>query len=100
MNFKKYGMGFNIEKKFKILYGLNTRITSNFLKIKIKRLFKQKTPGLLLGRSLFQATRNNINFYKDIKNYRGIRHRNKYPVRGQRTHTNAKQKKFKQKFFL
>jgi small subunit ribosomal protein S13 len=31
----------------------------------------------------------NITKYKKIKNYRGIRHMLRLPVRGQRTHTNA-----------
>jgi len=34
-------------------------------------------------------TVNNIIKYKKIKNYRGIRHMLRLPVRGQRTHTNA-----------
>lgn len=32
----------------------------------------------------------NINKYKKIKNYKGMRHILKLPIRGQRTHTNAK----------
>jgi small subunit ribosomal protein S13 len=34
-------------------------------------------------------------FYIDLKNYKGIRHKYKYPVRGQRTRTNAKTTKKK-----
>jgi small subunit ribosomal protein S13 len=35
----------------------------------------------------------NINRLMDIGSYRGIRHRRGLPVRGQRTHTNARTKK-------
>lgn len=35
----------------------------------------------------------NIKRYIDIKSYRGLRHKLSYPVRGQRTHTNARTQK-------
>ncbi|MGN7661833.1 MAG: 30S ribosomal protein S13 [Anaplasma sp.] len=35
----------------------------------------------------------NIKFLMDIGCYRGLRHRKKLPVRGQRTHTNARTRK-------
>ncbi|MCC5985149.1 MAG: 30S ribosomal protein S13 [Rhodobacteraceae bacterium] len=35
----------------------------------------------------------NIKRMMDIGNYRGLRHRRKLPVRGQRTHTNARTRK-------
>jgi small subunit ribosomal protein S13 len=38
---------------------------------------------------------NCVNKYIKIKNYRGIRHSLKLPVRGQRTHTNARTAKKK-----
>ena len=37
----------------------------------------------------------NIKRLMDLKTYRGLRHRNKLPVRGQRTHTNARTRKGK-----
>ena len=36
---------------------------------------------------------NNIKMLTDLGCYRGLRHRNKLPVRGQRTHTNARTRK-------
>ena len=33
----------------------------------------------------------------DLRSYRGLRHRNQLPVRGQRTHTNARSRKGKAK---
>ena len=38
---------------------------------------------------------NNIKRLKDISSYRGLRHKNGLPVRGQRTRTNAKTRKGK-----
>ena len=38
---------------------------------------------------------NNIKRLTDLGCYRGLRHRNKLPVRGQRTHTNARTRKGK-----
>lgn len=43
--------------------------------------------------SLRQETNMNIKRLMDIGCYRGIRHRRGLPVRGQRTHTNARTKK-------
>ena len=37
----------------------------------------------------------NIKRLQDLKTYRGIRHRNRLPVRGQRTQTNARTRKGK-----
>ena len=37
----------------------------------------------------------NIKRLTDLGTYRGLRHRNKLPVRGQRTHTNARTRKGK-----
>lgn len=39
----------------------------------------------------------NIKFLKDLGNYRGLRHRNGLPVRGQKTKTNARTRKGKKK---
>jgi len=37
--------------------------------------------------------RDSIELLKGMRTYRGIRHKNRYPVRGQRTKTNAKTQK-------
>ena len=37
----------------------------------------------------------NIKRLMDLRSYRGLRHRSKLPVRGQRTHTNARTRKGK-----
>lgn len=45
---------------------------------------------LQVGGKLQKNVEGNIGKKIKIKSYQGIRHRNKLPVRGQRTHTNAK----------
>ena len=44
---------------------------------------------------LTREVSNNIKRLTDLGCYRGLRHRNKLPVRGQRTHTNARTRKGK-----
>ena len=44
---------------------------------------------------LRRSVSNNIKRLTDLGCYRGLRHRNRLPVRGQRTHTNARTRKGK-----
>ena len=46
---------------------------------------------------LRRDTAMNIKRLMDLRTYRGLRHRNGLPVRGQRTHTNARTRKGKAK---
>ena len=46
---------------------------------------------------LRRTTSMNIKRLMDLRTYRGLRHRNGLPVRGQRTHTNARTRKGKAK---
>ena len=46
---------------------------------------------------LRRQTAMNIKRLMDLRSYRGLRHRNGLPVRGQRTHTNARTRKGKDK---
>lgn len=48
---------------------------------------------LSLGEDLRQSYKSNCQRLIDIISYRGRRHKGGYPVRGQRTHTNAKTQK-------
>lgn len=74
--------GLNLKKKseFNVSYAGTLRI-KKFLRIK-------KTASLLQT-----IIRKRINHHILIKSYKGVRHKNGYPVRGQRTHTNAKTQK-------
>jgi ribosomal protein S13 len=95
-NIKNYGIGLNILNKFKSKVGLNTRIKSVRLNSFHSTQFLKITKSLILNKPLKVFNRNAIEFIQALRTYKGIRHKLKYPCRGQRTHTNAKTvKKFK-----
>jgi len=103
MSFKKYGIGNSIESNFKKVFGINLRKLKdrpNFLNNKIKTTFNLQTVNLLKDKKLFRNIKKNIEFQKSIiKSYKGTRHKRGYPVRGQRTHTNATRKVYKKVIF-
>jgi small subunit ribosomal protein S13 len=100
MNFQKYGIGATTDINFRKSYGINIRNQNSFLKNTLKTVFKRIHVNKLTEKTLFNNTKKNISFYKNTKSYRGLRHRKGYPVRGQRTHTNATAKAFKKKTFI
>lgn len=100
MNFKKYGLGATTDINFRKNYGVNVRNQKFFLKNTLKTVFKRVNVKKLTEKALLSNIKKNISFYKNLKNYRGLRHRKGYPVRGQRTHTNATPKVFKKKVFV
>jgi small subunit ribosomal protein S13 len=100
MNFKKFGLGINSIKSLSSFAGLNKRLDCNFILQKHKSIFRKLNYKRLTNKKLYDNIKYNINFYKRIKSYKGMRHKNNYPVRGQRTHTNAKKKNSKSKKFL
>ena len=76
--------------------GLNTKKNLKFLKPKQNLEINKNFINESIGKKLSNSSKENIEFLFKIKTYRGIRHKLKYPARGQRTHTNAKTKqKFK-----
>lgn len=91
---RKYGINFNILFNLYLKYGLNNRL-NNSLKFKKKHLslFNNQVKKKITGKNLKLQIRKNIDFYKKLKNIKGLRHKLNYPVRGQRTHTNAKTRK-------
>ena len=73
--------------------GINSRIKQNYiLENKINLLIKTLSK-FNLGNKLKIQIKDNISFIKNIRTYKGIRHKVSLPVRGQRTHTNAKTSK-------
>jgi small subunit ribosomal protein S13 len=54
---------------------------------------RQALASHILEGDLRREVNMNIKRLKDLKTYRGVRHRRGLPVRGQRTHTNAKTRK-------
>jgi small subunit ribosomal protein S13 len=88
---------FGISKKtvldFHKNFGLNTRIPISKLKRQHLGKIDQRLLKLDIGKKLKDKIRDVLNFSIMIRTYRGLRHKFKYPARGQRTHTNAKTKK-------
>jgi small subunit ribosomal protein S13 len=52
------------------------------------------------GSSLQKKINENVKVLMKIRCYRGLRHKNRLPVRGQRTHTNAQTQKNKKKMIV
>lgn len=95
---KEFGINNNIQKKVYYKLGINEKVP--FTKLKNNLLFKTenvfKKQQIKKGKFLKENIKKNIDFMIELKSYKGTRHKLKYPVRGQRTHTNAKTRiKFK-----
>lgn len=86
-----YGIGINEANNICNALNLPVNLTINHLtenqKLKLSKYIKQ---NLKIESQLNKQIKNNINKYITNRSIRGFRHRNKLPVRGQRTHTNAK----------
>lgn len=59
--------------------------------IQVREYLESK--DILVEGALEAEVRRNIKRLMDLKAYRGLRHRRSLPVRGQRTHTNARTRK-------
>lgn len=86
-----------IEKQYSFKYRLVNRLGLNSRQRLV--LLTRKARALLTRQKRLPSSAtfklNCIEFLQDNKSYRGIRHRIKLPVRGQRTHTNAKTRRKK-----
>lgn len=89
-----YGLGLAQSKNLckKAGFGSDSRGSDiTFLKGKILENFAEAT-SLPLGADLRRFQNDKIHRLCSISTYRGSRHRKGLPVRGQRTHTNAKRR--------
>ena len=97
-----------IEYSLRYIYGIGPKVALDVLKeaqveigIKAKDLTEEQITriGVVIDRSiqvegaLRRNVQSNIARLKDIRCYRGMRHRAHLPVRGQRTRTNARTRK-------
>jgi len=94
---KRYGTADITEKNFRRKHRFNLRMKELIVTEKVFDMFKDNTRRLLTERKLFEYKNSNIDFLKSVKCYRGMRHKARLPVRGQRTHTNASKKIFKRR---
>ena len=90
-----YGLGKNKISELVKHIGLNTRKYPNLFKLKQQLEVEKKLKKVIRGKKYKDNIKESIIFLSKIKTYKGVRHKLGYPVRGQRTHTNAKTKKFK-----
>ena len=93
-NFKNtYGIGSQRLRNILLNSGINTYLYN----VKAKKVISKKIE-IFFKNTLFSTTlrsnkKKNLNFFWNIRLYRGYRYRFKLPARGQRTKTNARTKK-------
>lgn len=87
-----HGIGLSSAKKILTIAKIDPNIRTNNLSIKQTIALRQavENSGLKLEGDLRRFNGLNIKRLNEINCYRGKRHRNNLPVRGQRTRTNAR----------
>lgn len=89
-----YGIGLTTAKE--ILKATNVDGNKRVEKLtedELKRLYEYIDKNVPTEGNVKQKTFNDIKRLRDIRAYRGMRHKNKLPVRGQNTRKNAKTRK-------
>lgn len=89
-----YGIGLSSSKKILKMTGINpdTRV-KDLTEEEITKIREVLEKEYRVEGDLKTEIYRNIKRLMDIGTYRGLRHRKKLPVRGQRTHTNARTRK-------
>jgi small subunit ribosomal protein S13 len=96
-----YGINEYQSKKICKNIGINPQITINKLKNNhVNRLINYINKNIKIEQLLKQSKKDRLNELLDIKSNRGIRLSQGLPVRGQRSHTNAKTVKKLKKIFI
>ena len=91
-----YGIGFKQASDICDKIGISPSIRIYQLKdFEIHEISKLLKNSFLIEGDLRKETHLNIKRLVNISSYRGVRHRLGLPVRGQRTHTNARTRKYK-----
>lgn len=89
-----YGIGLTTSKKILAETGVNPDIRVRDLgEEDLSKLRDYINANLLVEGDLHRERSQNIKRLMEIGCYRGLRHRRGLPVRGQRTHTNARTRK-------
>ena len=96
-----YGINEFQSKKICKNIGINPQITLNKLKNNhVNRIVNYINKNLKIEQLLKKSKNERLNELVEIKSNRGIRQSQGLPVRGQRTHTNAKTSKKLKKIFI
>jgi small subunit ribosomal protein S13 len=89
-----YGIGPTTSKKILAETGVNPDVrVRDLTEDDLAKLRDYITANITTEGDLHREVRQNINRLMEIGCYRGLRHRRGLPVRGQRTHTNARTRK-------
>ncbi len=88
-----YGVGPKVAMDVLAKAGIDPLKSSNEITEEEVQLIRSCLEGYLVEGDLRRDVGLNIKRLKDLGCYRGIRHRKSLPVRGQRTHTNARTRK-------
>ncbi len=96
-----YGIGKKLSRDIlkKAHIDINTR-THKLTEDEVANIRKVIDEGYKVEGDLRREVTGNIKRLMDIGSYRGLRHRRKLPVRGQRTHTNARTRKGPRKMII
>lgn len=93
-----YGVGPARAQEITDKLGLDPNVRADKLSIDdVARINALLQTGYVVEGDLRRQVQNNIKRLINIHSYRGLRHRLGLPVRGQRTHTNARTRKGKRK---
>jgi len=89
-----YGVGPKVAVDVLTKSGINLEKSSNDLtEEEVQQIRKYLEDGYVVEGDLRREIGLNIKRLKDMACYRGVRHKKSLPVRGQRTHTNARTRK-------
>lgn len=89
-----YGVGPKVAMDVLTASGINPEKSSNDIsEEEVQTIRKHLEEGHVVEGDLRREIGLNIKRLKDMACYRGVRHRKSLPVRGQRTHTNARTRK-------
>jgi small subunit ribosomal protein S13 len=89
-----YGVGPKVAMNVLTLSGIDPEKSSNDIsEEEVQTIRKHLEEGHVVEGDLRREIGLNIKRLKDMACYRGVRHRKSLPVRGQRTHTNARTRK-------
>jgi len=96
------GIGTYTSKLICNMFGMGKAYTINTIGLKhLNDISNYINNKLLIDSNLLKYYYLNLKKYVDLKNYRGLRHRMGYTVRGQRTHSNGKtQKRLYKRIFM
>lgn len=85
-----YGIGLSRATTILVNLEIDPKLKPTDINTEQENAIREKIEKLTIEGELKRETASNIKRLKDIKSYRGSRHTNRLPTRGQRTKTNAR----------